>query len=272
MTSENLVHSERHGPVMLITMNRPPVNAINRAMSRAIYGALRAFQDDPDLRAAVITGPGERVFSAGWDLRELASGDYNPDDNLDPVIGEGPGGFAGITAFHDLLKPVVAAVNGPAVGGGFEIALACDVIVAADHAYFALPEMQRGFLADAGAVQRLPRRIPYNVAVELLLTGRRFPVVEAKSFGLVHEVVPSAGLRDHALGLAQEIAKGAPLALQALKEVLRHIEPLSIADALRVTRPGHSGLPVYEKMAKSEDMVEGGRAYTEKRAPIWKGR
>ncbi len=272
MTTDPLVLTERHGPVLLLTLNRPPVNAIDRAMSRAIYAGLRGFQDDPDLRAAVVTGLGERVFSAGWDLRELASGAYNPDDDLDPVIGAGPGGFAGITAFHDLLKPVVAAVNGPAVGGGFEIALACDVIVAADHAYFQLPEMQRGFLADAGAVQRLPRRIPYNVAVELLLTGRRMPAAEARSWGLVHDVVPFASLRDRALALAQEIAKGAPLALQALKEVLRHIEPLSIADAMKVTRPGHSGLPIYERMAKSEDMIEGGRAYTEKRPPVWKGR
>jgi crotonobetainyl-CoA hydratase len=272
MTSDPLVLTERHGPVLLLTLNRPPVNAVSRAFSRAIYAALRGFQDDPDLRCAVITGPGERVFSAGWDLRELASGDYNPDDDFDPVIGAGPGGFAGITAFHDLLKPVIAAVNGPAIGGGFEIALACDVILAADHAYFQLPEMQRGFLADAGAVQRLPRRIPYNVAVELLLTGRRFPVAEAKSFGLVHEVMPLAELRGRALALAQEIAKGAPLALQALKEVLRHIEPLSVADGMKVTRPGRSGLKIYERMAKSEDMVEGGRAYTEKRAPVWKGR
>ncbi|WP_369726277.1 enoyl-CoA hydratase-related protein [Bradyrhizobium sp. LLZ17] len=270
--SDPTVIIERLGPVLEITLNRPPANAISRATSREVYAALRQLQQDPELRVGVITGAGDRIFSAGWDLKEVAAPGFDPRLDSDPVLGHGPGGFAGIVEYHDLLKPVIAAVNGAAVGGGFEIALACDLILAADHAFFQLPEMQRGFLADSGAAQRLPRRLPYNVAVEMLLSGRRMDAPEAQRWGLVQSVHPGGGLREAARALAVKVAAGAPLALQALKEVLKHIETMPTQAALALTKPGQSGLAMYERMSSSEDFFEGARAFAEKREPIWKGR
>ncbi len=271
MSENPIVSTVRNGGVLEITIDRPPANAINREASRAIYAALRELQDDKSLSVGLITANGDRVFSAGWDLKELASEGYDPDLDADPVLGNGPGGFAGITEFDDLLKPVIAAVNGAAVGGGFEIVLACDVVVMADNAFYQLPEMQRGFLADAGAVQRLPRKVPQNVATEMLLTGRRMEAAEAERWGLAHKVVPRAELMQEARTLAIEISKGAPLALQALKAVMKKIETVPVHDALNITKPGKSGLDIYERMVKSEDFLEGARAYSEKRDPVWKG-
>ncbi len=271
--TDDLVLTERRGKVLEITMNRAPVNAINREMSRAIYGALNTLQEDPELTTGLITGIGERVFSAGWDLKETAEGGIDPEGDYDPVTGYGPGGFAGITEYWDLKKPVIAAVNGAAVGGGFEIVIPCDVVVMADHAYFALPEMQRGILADGGAVQRLPRMIPPNVAREMLLTGRPMDAEEALRWGLVHKVVPLAELMETAREIAREISLGAPLALQALKEVLTYCETLPVREAMALVRPGgKSGLPLYSKIHESEDAIEGIRAFAEKRDPNWKGR
>ena len=272
MSEDRMIETIRHARALEIVINRPPANAINRAASRAIYAALKELQDDPGLSVGVITGMGDRIFSAGWDLKELADQGYDPELDQDPVHGNGPGGFAGITEYYDLYKPVIAAVNGAAIGGGFEIVLACDVVIMAENAYYALPEMQRGFLADAGAVQRLPRRIPHNVAVEMMLTGRQMDAAEALRWGLAAEVVRQEELRDRAVSLAHEISRGAPLAMQALKEVLREIQTLTIQDALALTKPGASSLPMYEKMANSEDFMEGPRAFAEKREPRWTGR
>jgi crotonobetainyl-CoA hydratase len=271
MSDEGMVITERHGKVLEIIINRPPANAINRAASRAIYAALRELQDDRDLSVGIISAMGERIFSAGWDLKELASDGYDPDLEADPEQGNGPGGFAGITEFEDLYKPVIAAVNGAAVGGGFEIVLSCDVVIMAENAFYQLPEMQRGFLADAGAIQRLPRKIPQNVAVEMLLSGRRMESDEAERWGLANKVVPHADLMATARETAQEVSRGAPLAMQALKGVMQKIETMPVHEALRLTKPGKSGLEIYERMANSDDFMEGPRAFAEKREPVWKG-
>jgi crotonobetainyl-CoA hydratase len=261
---------ERRGRVLEITLDRPPANAINLALGTALHEALCGLRDDPNLSVGLLTAAGERIFSAGWDLKELAAAE-DPEAYNEAAVNA-PGGFAGIAEFWDLNKPVVAAVNGLAVGGGFEIALAADVIVTADHAAFALPEMQRGFIPDGGAVQRLPRRIPYNVAVEMMLTGRRMGAEEAVRWGLVCAAVPAADLMTRARALADEIAAGAPLALQALLEVVPALDRMSEREAFARLKPGRSGLPAYERMLTSEDFREGPAAFAEKRRPEWKGR
>jgi crotonobetainyl-CoA hydratase len=264
------VRVETYDQIVEIIIDRPPANAINTGVSKAIYEALSILQDDDDLRVGIITGSGDYIFSAGWDLKEIASFDNN-EDAINSAF-ESPGGFAGITEFWGLKKPVISAINGIAVGGGFEIALATDLIVAADHVEFFLPEMQRGFLPDVGAIQLLPRRVPYNVAMDLLYTGRRMSAEEAMHWGLVCRVCPYAELMDRARELAYEIARGAPLALQALKEVSPAIYSMPIQQAFSATKLGNQTLPIYQKMLMSEDFMEGPRAFAEKREPVWKGK
>ena len=199
------VRTDRRGGVLEVTLDRPPANAITPEVGRELHDAFRVLRDDDALRVGILTGAGERIFSAGWDLKVVAEAS-DPAAVNDEVMNA-PGGFAGITEFWDLHKPVIAAINGFAIGGGFEIALAADVLLAADHAQFSLPEMQRGFVADAGAIQRLPRRVPYNVAVELMLTGRRMGAAEAVHWGLVHAAVPLPELLPRARQIAEAIAE-----------------------------------------------------------------
>ncbi|MGQ0604816.1 MAG: carnitinyl-CoA dehydratase [Anaerolineales bacterium] len=251
----------RNGQILEVTLDRPKANAIDAATSRAMGALFSEFCDDPSLRVAILTGAGEKFFSAGWDLNAAAQGEAIESDY-------GPGGFAGLTELHDLNKPVIAAVNGLALGGGFELALACDVIVAAEHAQFSLPEVLVGVLADAGSF-RLPKRLPRAIAMEMLLTGRRMDAAEALSWGLVNAVAPPAGLMDKAREYAAMILKAAPLAVAAVKEVTRATEALNIRECYALLRSGT--LPAFMAMLNSEDAREGPRAFTEKRAPIWKG-
>ncbi len=263
------VRVERRGRVLEITLDRGKVNAIDTPTSRKLGEAFSLLRDDPELWVGVITGGGEKIFSAGWDLKALDQGDIQLDEWWE---GEDAslGGFAGITEMWDLHKPVIAALNGLTIGGGFEIALACDLIIAAEHVEFALPEMPLGIVPDAGALQRLPRRLPYNIAMEMLLLGRRMPAAEAAGYGLVNKIVPAAELMPTARAWADQLAWSAPLAMQTIKEVLRKIEADSLPQAFDTMRTGD--LPIYRKMLKSEDAQEGVRAFNEKRDPVFKGR
>ena len=257
------VRVRRHGAVVEVTLDRPKANAIDAATSRALYLAFRAFQDDPEARVAVLTGAGDRFFSAGWDLKAAAQGEAASADH-------GPGGFAGLTEFFDLDKPVIAAVNGLAFGGGFELALACDLVVAAERAVFALPEVGLGIIADSGGVQRLPKRLPRAVAMELLLTGRHVEAQEALSLGLVNRLVPLGSLMTAARELANTIAEKAPLAVRAVKAAVNAGEGRSVAETFAALRGGET--PIYDAMRASEDAREGPLAFAEKRPPAWTGR
>ncbi|GAA4867260.1 enoyl-CoA hydratase-related protein [Saccharopolyspora cebuensis] len=251
------------GGVLTITLDRPKANAIDVATSHALHAAFDRLRTDDSLRVAVLTGAGDRFFSAGWDLKAAAEGEAIDADH-------GPGGFAGLTEFFDLDKPVIAAVNGLALGGGFELALAADLVVAAEHAEFALTEVTLGMVPDSGGVLRLPRRLPQAVATELLLTGRRMDAAEAHRWGLVNRVVPAAGLGDVAAELAHRIVAAAPLAVAAVKEITRDTAALDVEDGYRLLRSGR--LPRYQEMLASADAEEGPRAFAEKRTPHWSGR
>lgn len=250
------------GGVITITLDRPKANAIDVATSHALYAAFERLQQDPALRVAIITGTG-RFFSAGWDLKSAAA------DGEAIDADHGPGGFAGLTEFFTLGKPVIAAVNGLAIGGGFELALAADLIVAAESASFALSEVRLGMIADSGGVLRLPRRLPRAIANELLLTGRRMGAVEAARWGLVNQVVPTESLAVAAHALAQQIVQAAPLAIAAVKQVARATEAQTVQEAYGTLRSG--SLPAYAAMLVSEDAKEGPRAFAQKRAPVWRG-
>lgn len=218
--SESL-HVTRNGSILEIVLDRPKANAIDAKTSYEMGEVFLAFRDDPELRVAIITGAGARFFSAGWDLKAAAEGEA-PDADF------GPGGFAGLTELFDLDKPVIAAVNGYAFGGGFELALAADLIVCADNASFALPEAKLGIVPDSGGMLRLPKLLPAPIVNELMMTGRTMDALEALRWGVVNRVVEQEALMETARELANEISQSAPLALAAIKEIYRETGELSV--------------------------------------------
>jgi crotonobetainyl-CoA hydratase len=251
------VRTEVRGHVLEVVLDRPKANAIDRATGLELYEAFARLRDDPDLRVGILTGGGERFFSAGWDLKAAAAGEEDTSTDF------GPGGFAGLTEMFGLDKPVIAAVNGLAVGGGFELVLACDLIVAAEHAELFLPELSLGIVPDAGGAQRLPRRLPWFLAMELLLTSRRMGAEEALRRGLACSVVPGAQLMEEARRLADHIAGCPPLAVQATKEIARRGEGLSIEETFAEMAAGR--FPAYSRAMTASEFVEGARAFAERR-------
>jgi crotonobetainyl-CoA hydratase len=260
--SSGPLHVTRNGPVLEVVLDRPKANAIDAATSRVMSEAFVKFRDDPELRVAIVTGGGEKFFCAGWDLKAGAAGEG-------PVADYGEGGFGGIQELPNLNKPIIAAVNGMAVGGGFELALSADMIIAAEHARFALPEIKAGTLADAATI-KLPRRIPYHVAMDLLLTGRWMESAEAQMRGLVNEIVPAGELMSRARALAKMLAEGPTLVFAAIKEVVRETEGMQFTEALR--RINERRFRTVDVLYSSEDQREGAVAFAEKRPPVWKGR
>lgn len=249
---------DRRGHVEILTLNRPEArNAINGALSRALGQALDELAADADAWVVVLTGSGDKAFSAGMDLKAFASGEGGS-------IIDAPGGFGGITR-RDFAKPIIAAVNGAALAGGLEVMLSCDLVVAADHAVFGIPEVSRGLMAGAGALVRLPKRLPQAVAMEMALTGDSIDAGRALALGLINRVVPRDRVLEEALAMGERIAENAPLAVRTSKQVLKQAGEL----------PEEAGWKVNDQATKtvfgSADAMEGSRAFAEKRKPNWTG-
>jgi len=259
---ENPVKTKRVGKVFEVTLDRPKANAIDAATSRLMSDAFLEFRDDPELRCAIITGGGEKFFCPGWDLKSAAEGE-GPDADY------GIGGFGGMQEMPNLNKPIIAAVNGIAFGGGFELALSADIIFAADHATFALPEINSGVIADA-ATLKLPKRIPYHIAMEMLFTGRVVDAEEGARWGFVNRVVPADQLLAQAHELAAKLADGPPLVFASIKEIARASENMKFQEALNMMN--RQEFPSIQTLYNSEDQLEGAKAFAEKRAPVWKGK
>ncbi|MBT2655948.1 crotonase/enoyl-CoA hydratase family protein [Bacillus sp. ISL-18] len=262
MTKEKVLY-EKRGRIAIITINRPEaMNAVDAEVWEGIRTALEDYAEDSNLWCAIITGAGDRAFCAGADLKAVAKG-----ESIFPEGGE-KWGFAGI-AQHYINKPIIAAVNGFALGGGTEIALACDLIVASEKAAFGLPEVKRGIIAGAGGLLRLPRQLPLKVAMELILTGKSMSPQEASGWGLVNRVVPHAQLLEKAIELADEIIVNAPVAVSASKDIVyRGLDvPLD-----HPSKAWEINQEYTSRVMESQDSKEGPRAFAEKRKPEWAGR
>jgi crotonobetainyl-CoA hydratase len=262
MTASDAVRVDIDGPILIVTLDRPKANAIDAATSRALFEAMSQLHSDDILRVAVVTAAGERFFSAGWDLKAANEGERADADH-------GYGGFAGITELFGRKKPIIAAVNGSAYGGGVELMLAADLVVASETAKFSFPEARIGVLPDAGGVIRLSARLPRALALELLLTGRSFTATEAQQWGLINRVVPADSVLESAKELARTVCEAAPLSVAATLEIVEASQGLSGKDAFGVMR---KDLATVARVATSDDAEEGARAFAEKRPPKWKGR
>ncbi|MDP6968813.1 MAG: carnitinyl-CoA dehydratase [Gammaproteobacteria bacterium] len=260
--NQQVVNIQRHDGIFEVELNRPKANAIDLATSRLLGEAFKEFRDDPDMRVAIIKTAGERFFCAGWDLKAAAAGDAVDGDY-------GVGGFGGLQELRDLNKPVLAQVSGMACGGGFELALSADLIYCTDTSSFALPEIKSGTVADAATI-KLPKRIPYHVAMEMLFTGRWIDAQEAKTWGLVNEVLAQDQLATRVQEVARQLASGPPLVFAAIKEVAREAEAMKFQDAMNwITKRQFATV---DTLYDSDDNLEGARAFAEGREPIWKGR
>lgn len=255
---------EKKGHVTTVTINRPEVmNSISPLVSVEMDHAFNDFDADPEQWVCIVTGKGEKAFSAGNDLKFQA---LNGPAKMREIMQGVKGGFAGITSRFDCYKPFIAAVNGLALGGGFEIALACDIIIASENASFGLPEPRVGLIPGAGGVHRLPRQIPFHIAQYMILTSKRINAQQAMQYGLVAEVVPFSELIPAAEKIAAEIQLGAPLSIRAAKEATVKGLDLTLQEAIATQFKGQV------EMHNSEDFIEGPKAFAEKRPPVWKGR
>ena len=262
MTQSGPIKTRREGAVLEVTLDRPKANAIDLATSRIMGETFRDFRDDETLRVAILRAEGDKFFCPGWDLKAAADGDAVDGDY-------GIGGFGGLQELPHFNKPVICAVNGICCGGGLELALSCDLILASNNATFALPEIRSGTVADAASI-KLPKRIAYHIAMDLLLTGRWFDAKEALQWGILREITTPETLLSKAWDLARLLESGPPLVYAAIKEVVREAEDMRFQDVLnRVTK---RQLPTVDRLYSSEDQLEGARAFAQKRDPIWKGR
>ena len=262
MRTDGPILTRVEGAVLEVTLSRGKANAIDLVTSRLMGEVFRDFRDDDALRVCILRAAGEKFFCPGWDLKAAAGGDAVDGDY-------GVGGFGGLQELPQMNKPVIAAVNGICCGGGLELALSCDLILASDTATFALPEIRSGTVADAASI-KLPKRIPYHVAMDLLLTGRWFDVHEAQRWGLIKDICAPGDLLARAWDLARLLESGPPLVYAAIKEVVREAEDMRFQDALnRITK---RQLATVDKLYSSEDQLEGARAFAEKRDSVWTGR